>query len=87
MKLVAGLGNPDKKFEGTPHNVGFRVVDILLNHLGLGSYKEKFQSQIIQASLKGEACIFIKPQTYMNKSGHAVVECVNFYKIPVLLPF
>ena len=83
MKLVAGLGNPGKKYEGTPHNVGFRVVDILLDQLGLVNYKEKFQSQIIRTSFKGEACIFIKPQTYMNKSGPAVLKCVNFYKIPV----
>lgn len=83
MKLVAGLGNPGKKYEGTPHNVGFRVVDILLDQLGLVNYKEKFQSQIIRTSFKGEACIFIKPQTYMNNSGPAVLKCVNFYKIPV----
>ena len=83
MKLVAGLGNPGKEYEGTPHNVGFQAVDLLLEQLGLSGFQHKFQSQFLRSSLKGEACIFLKPQTYMNKSGHAVAECANFYKIPV----
>jgi PTH1 family peptidyl-tRNA hydrolase len=83
MKLVAGLGNPGKEYEGTPHNVGFQAVDIFLQQLGLSGFQQKFQSLFLQTSLKGEACIFIKPQTYMNRSGKAVAECANFYKIPV----
>jgi PTH1 family peptidyl-tRNA hydrolase len=83
MKLVAGLGNPGKEYERTPHNVGFQAVDILLQQLGLGGFLLKFQSQLLQTSLNSEACIFIKPQTYMNRSGKAVAECANFYKIPV----
>ena len=83
MKLVAGLGNPGKEYEGTPHNVGFQALDILLQQLGLSGFQQKFQSQLLQTSLKGEACIFLKPQTYMNRSGNAVAECANFYKIPV----
>ena len=42
MKLVAGLGNPGKEYEGTPHNVGFQVVDILLKQLGLSEFQQKF---------------------------------------------
>ena len=83
MKLVVGLGNPGKEYEGTPHNVGFQAVDILLQQLGLSEFQQKFQSLLLRTYLKGEACIFLKPQTHMNRSGKAVSECANFYKIPV----
>ena len=83
MKLVAGLGNPGKEYESTPHNVGFQVVDYLIEHLEISGFQSKFRSKICSASISGESCLFIKPQTYMNKSGEAVAECVNFYKIPL----
>ena len=82
MKMVAGLGNPGREYEGTPHNVGFQVVDFLIEHLGISGFQSKFRSKIYRASISGESCLFIKPQTYMNKSGEAVAEFVNFYKIP-----
>ena len=83
MKLVAGLGNPGKEYENTPHNVGFQVVDFLKEHLGISDSQSKFQSKICSAVISGESCLFVKPQTYMNKSGEAVAEFVNFYKIPL----
>ena len=83
MKLVAGLGNPGREYEGTPHNVGFQVVDLLVEHLEISGFKQKFKSKICRTSIRGESCLFIKPQTYMNKSGEAVAEFVNFYKIPL----
>ena len=83
MKLVAGLGNPGREYEGTPHNVGFQVVDLLIEDLGISGFKSKFRSKVCRASISGESCLFIKPQTYMNKSGEAVAEFVNFYKIPL----
>ena len=83
MKLVAGLGNPGREYEGTPHNVGFQVLDFLIEHLGISGFRSNFRSKICIASISGESCLFIKPQTYMNKSGEAVAECANFYKIPI----
>ena len=83
MKMVAGLGNPGREYEGTPHNVGFQIVDFLLEHLGISGFQSKFRSEICSASFSGESCLFIKPQTYMNKSGEAVAEVANFYKIPL----
>ena len=83
MKLVAGLGNPGSKYEDTPHNVGFQVLDFLIEHLGISGFQAKFRSEIYSASISGESCLFIKPQTYMNKSGESVAEFVNFYKIPL----
>ena len=82
MKLVAGLGNPGREYEGTPHNVGFQVVDLLMANLQISGFQQKFQSQLCRTSVQGEACILIKPQTFMNRSGRAVAECVGFYKIP-----
>ncbi len=83
MKLVAGLGNPGREYEGTLHNVGFQVVDLLMDKLGISTFQEKFQSQLCRTSVEGEACILIKPQTYMNRCGRAIAECASYYKIPV----
>ena len=83
MKLVAGLGNPGSEYENTPHNVGFQVVDFLKEHLGISESQSKFRSKMCSSVISGESCLFIKPQTYMNKSGEAVAEFVNFYKIPL----
>ena len=83
MKMVAGLGNPGREYEETPHNIGFQVVDLLIEHFGISGFQSKFRSKICCTSISGESCFFIKPQTYMNKSGEAVAEFVNFYKIPL----
>ena len=83
MKLVAGLGNPGSKYEDTPHNVGFQVVDFLKEHLGISDSQSKFRSKICSSVISGESCLFVKPQTYMNKSGEAVAEFVSFYRIPL----
>ena len=83
MKLVAGLGNPGFKYEDTPHNVGFRVMDMLAEELGISGYVNNFDSIFYRESINGEVCVFLKPQTYMNKSGIAVAECVRYFKIPI----
>jgi len=83
MKLVAGLGNPGREYEFTPHNVGFQVLDFLIEHFEISGFQSKFRSKICSVPISGELCLFIKPQTYMNKSGEAVAEVVNFYKIPL----
>ena len=78
MKLVVGLGNPDKKYEKTRHNVGFMVVD---NYLGNVNYKEKFNGLYYEVNNEGEKVIFLKPQTYMNNSGECVKEFASYYDI------
>lgn len=83
MKLLAGLGNPGDEYEATPHNIGFRVLDMLVEKLGISGFQQNFNSQTCKRLINGESCVFIKPQTYMNKSGKAVAECVNFFKIPI----
>ncbi len=79
--LVVGLGNPDKKYTYTRHNSGFLCIDMLMSKLNFRVDKIKFKSIIGDTTINGHRCIVMKPQTYMNNSGEAVRECVNFYKI------
>jgi len=79
MKLIVGLGNPGKEYEKTRHNVGFLVLDEYLKENSWITKKDYFLCEKI---INNEKIIFIKPQTYMNLSGKAVAQVVNFYKIP-----
>ncbi|MGN0539153.1 MAG: aminoacyl-tRNA hydrolase [Candidatus Fimenecus sp.] len=80
--IVAGLGNPDRKYTYTRHNSGFLCVDMLADKLGFQVNRLKFKSLIGDAVIGGHRCIVMKPQTYMNLSGEAIRDCAVFYKIP-----
>ncbi|MFZ5639767.1 MAG: aminoacyl-tRNA hydrolase [Bacillota bacterium] len=82
MILVVGLGNPGKEYAATRHNVGFMVVDRFAEEHGIMVEKSKFKSLIGEGHVGTEKIILAKPQTYMNLSGEAVLDIVNFYKIP-----
>ena len=82
MHLIVGLGNPGKKYEGTRHNIGWLVLGEIISEYKLKSDKEKFQAQVYKGTIDGEKVIAIKPLTFMNESGKAVMRFVNFYKIP-----
>lgn len=79
--MIVGLGNPGKEYENTRHNAGFRALDFIANELGVRINREKFKSLICDATLSGKRVLLLKPQTYMNLSGRAVIEAMNFYKI------
>ena len=84
MKLIVGLGNPGKEYEKTRHNIGFMVVDNYISYKKCdGDWKQKFNSLYFQTNISGEKVIFLKPITYMNLSGSAVLECANYFKIDV----
>lgn len=83
MKLIAGLGNPGKKYEATRHNIGFMVVDYLAHIWKLDFSKTKEKGLVAEGFYNGEKIFLVKPQTYMNLSGLCVGGLVNFYKIPV----
>lgn len=83
MYVIAGLGNPGKEYEGTRHNIGFMVIDELAKKLGMNVTKLKFKSLVGEGNFKGEKIILLKPQTFMNSSGEALYDAVNFYKIPL----
>ncbi len=76
MKAVVGLGNPDAKYKNTRHNVGFMVVDKVLGRKNL-KLSDKFSGFFA----KSEDALFLLPLTYMNLSGRAVIELMNFYKL------
>jgi len=96
MILIVGLGNPGKKYENTRHNLGFMVVDELARRLAEGkpnwTENKKFKSLIYKIADKQDArawqvsaslkeLVLVKPQTYMNNSGMAVVSLASFYKV------
>lgn len=89
MKLIVGLGNPGKEYEGTRHNAGYLFVEALACEPELAPAGEcilfhtekKFEAMIAETSAKGEKIILVKPLTYMNLSGQAVQKIMQFYKI------
>ena len=83
MYLIAGLGNPDKKYEATRHNIGFETIDLLAHLTGIKLNKTKHKAVLGDGVIGGEKVIIAKPQTYMNLSGESIRDIVNFYKIPV----
>ena len=80
MKLIVGLGNPGKEYENTRHNVGFMIVD---HYLGSDEWKEKFKALYCEKIINGEKVLFVKPLTFMNLSGDAVVQFVHYYDIDI----
>ena len=80
--IVACLGNPGSEYTFTRHNMGFLTVDLLAEKAGVKLNKVKFKSAYNILPFAGCKCLVMKPQTYMNLSGEAVREAVQFYKIP-----
>ena len=80
--IIAGLGNPDKKYENTRHNAGFIALDIIAEKCGVTVDRLKYKSYCATAEIGGAKVLLMKPMTYMNNSGEALVEAMNFYKIP-----
>ena len=80
--LVVGLGNPDRKYENTRHNTGWMALDYIAEKLDCRLNKIKYKSLIGTCEIGNAKVMLMKPTTYMNNSGQAVVEAMNFYKIP-----
>ena len=81
MYIIVGLGNPGKKYENTRHNMGFLAVDVLAQKYDIKINKIKFKSLVGEGNIAGQKVVLVKPQTYMNLSGEAVREIVDFYKL------
>lgn len=81
MKLIVGLGNPGAKYAGTRHSVGFDVVDILASRWEIGLTVEKFHAWFGRSEFHGERVVLLKPTTFMNRSGQAVLAAGRFYKL------
>jgi peptidyl-tRNA hydrolase, PTH1 family len=79
--LVVGLGNPGRRYRGTRHNVGFRVVDELASRWGVEVEREAHRALVGEARRAGERVLLVKPQTYMNESGASAASVQRFYRI------
>jgi PTH1 family peptidyl-tRNA hydrolase len=79
--IIVGLGNPGGKYEGTRHNVGFKVIDELADRFKIDRPSRFGKSMIGKGVIAGEKVILVKPMTYMNLSGEAVREICSFYKV------
>lgn len=79
--LIVGLGNYGSKYDGTRHNAGFRAIDYIAEKLGVKINKSKFKSLVCDVEISSKRVLLMKPQTYMNASGTAIIEAAEFYKI------
>ncbi|MGV3278779.1 aminoacyl-tRNA hydrolase [Rickettsiales bacterium LUAb2] len=81
MILIVGLGNPSEQYQLNLHNIGFMVVDYLVNNLKLEAFTNKFNGLCSVNNFNTKKVIFLKPLTYMNLSGTSVLAISSFYKI------
>lgn len=81
MKLIAGLGNPGRAYEGTRHNVGFDALDILAGRCGSPVRRARFQGETAQVTIRGRPALLLWPLTWMNLSGASLLAARDFYKI------
>lgn len=86
MKMIIGLGNPGPQYARTRHNVGFLVVDRLAaRHAPAAPARGRFNAITVEGTIPtpagGEKCLFLKPTTFMNRSGQAIGEAIRFYKL------
>lgn len=79
--LVVGLGNPETKYSGSPHNVGFMVVEELARRHGI-SVRGKFSGKVGDLRLESTRVVVLQPLTYVNRSGESVRQAMRFYKLP-----
>ncbi len=80
--IIAGLGNYEAKYANTRHNAGFLMADAFAAHCGAKFQKHQFRSHTASAQSGSTRCLLLKPETYMNNSGLAVTEAMQFYQIP-----
>ncbi len=83
MKLVVGLGNPGRKYDGTRHNIGFMVIDGLASGIGVSGGQNRFDGTTFDWLEGSERILLLKPETFMNLSGRAVRQAMDFYQIDV----
>ena len=83
MRLFVGLGNPGSKYAHNRHNIGFMAVDEIARRHGFAPWRRRFQGMTSEGSLDQEKVILLRPETFMNESGRAVQEALNFFKLGV----
>lgn len=83
MKLLVGLGNPGKRYEGTRHNIGFVVIDQFARSCQAGRFLDRFDAEVAEGMEREHKVLLVKPQTFMNVSGRSVRQVVDFYQVPL----
>ena len=83
MLLFVGLGNPGSRYVRNRHNIGCMAVQAIARKHGIGPWKRRFQGAVAEGAIAGKRVLLLLPETFMNDSGRAVAEAVNFYKIPL----
>lgn len=81
MKIIAGLGNPTREYEGTRHNIGFSVIEQLADQYNISMTEKKHKAICGTGIIEGQKVLLLKPMTYMNLSGESIQDAVHFYKI------
>lgn len=81
MLLFVGLGNPGSRYVRNRHNIGFMALEAVARKHGFGPWKRKFQGAVAEGMIAGERVLLLMPGTFMNESGRAVGEAVNFHKL------
>ncbi len=81
MYIIAGLGNPEKKYMNTRHNIGFDVIDAIAEKNGIVLGEKKHKAVIGKGIIAGQKAVLVKPLTYMNLSGESIRSVIDFYKV------
>ena len=81
MLLLVGLGNPGSNYTNTRHNIGFKIIDAINAHFKLSKQKPKFKGLLTTGSIEEKKIYAIKPLTFMNNSGTAIKELIDYFKI------
>ncbi|MBQ2456453.1 MAG: aminoacyl-tRNA hydrolase, partial [Firmicutes bacterium] len=81
MYLICGLGNPGREYETTRHNMGFLTVDVLAERLGISVKQLRFKALVGEGRIGAEKVMLMKPQTFMNLSGEAVRQAMDYYRL------
>ena len=81
MLLLVGLGNPGSNYTNTRHNIGFKIIDAINLHFKLSKQKPKFKGLLTTGSIESKKIYAIKPLTFMNNSGTAIKELIDYFKI------
>ena len=81
MFVIAGLGNPSLRYDGTRHNIGFDVVDMLAKKYRIRVKDKKHKALCGMGVIEGQKVLLVKPQTFMNLSGESIGAVLNFYKL------
>jgi peptidyl-tRNA hydrolase, PTH1 family len=79
MKLIVGLGNPGREYEETRHNLGFMLIDRLMERGGGRRYRDEANARVAEVTIGAARVLLVKPQTYMNLSGDAVRPLLDRY--------